>query len=141
MDLHKLDTIEKSEEGTKLHLVDHEGEYLYEPDGDLEHPTTITLRGNDSPEVMRYRHTLANDALDKSVRAGRMKFKASAADDLAILAMCTIGWENIKVNGELLEFNRLNATNLYKWFPFIKEQANAHIGDRANYVGNSQKTS
>ena len=139
MDLEQHDTLKQSEAGTTMHIVSPMGDLLYIDDEETD-PMTLTLLGSDSPEVRRYRHKIANQKLNKSFRAGRLKLEQTEDDDLDLLAMATIAC-HVKLSGELVEFNRLNIINLYKRFPWIKEQADAHIGDRANYVGNSQKTS
>jgi hypothetical protein len=127
-DLSKLDTGEAAEKGAVLEIL---------------HPTEntllgikITLAGADSD---LYRQTV-NKSVNKRVQ--RMKpgqslpFTAEEQEEsgLVLLATCTLAWEGVVLDGTELPCTKENAKTVYKRFHWIKEQVDAFIGDRANFL-------
>jgi len=58
-------------------------------------------------------------------------------DSLDLLAACTLGWSGFVVDGSELECNTENARRLYRQFPWLREQAQQYIDDRANFLKTS----
>jgi hypothetical protein len=100
---------------------------------------TITLLSQDSDEFKRVQKRVTNKKLDKATKRGKMP-KVTAEqleeDQLDMLVACTVGWENVMLNGQVLEFSKENARLLYESVPAIREQADNFIGDRESFLGN-----
>jgi len=47
---------------------------------------------------------------------------------------CTLAWRGIVYEGEALECNPGNARRLYAALPWLREQVEAFIADRANFL-------
>jgi hypothetical protein len=56
------------------------------------------------------------------------------ADRLEVLVACTISWEGIGFDGGEKECTPENARAAYKKLPWLREQADAFIVDRANFL-------
>ena len=93
----------------------------------------ILLAGNDS---QAYQKELRKHQ-DKMLKKNKMKISAEEAENqnLNLLSACTLNWQGVEYQGVELECNRENIRWLYKNFPFIREQADDFIGDRANFLG------
>ena len=127
-DLSSLDVVKSSNEGAEFELV---------------HPVTgkglgifISVLGNDSDT---YRHAVevrAQRTLRKSKKQ-RQQISLEEAENQAIeiLAACTIGWTGLVENGKEIPFSESNARALYKKYPWMKDQVDAAIGDRALFLG------
>jgi hypothetical protein len=50
-----------------------------------------------------------------------------------ILAGCTLNWRNLELDGEALPCTQENAEKVYKRFPWLLEQINTFVGNRANF--------
>jgi hypothetical protein len=135
MDLTKLDTRRASDEGARLHLV-WEGRPLM--DGDQ--PVTITVLGQDSKIYEREHHRITGQRIGSRRRAlnGSPEVSEKAEQEaIDLLAACTVSWENIALNGSPLECTWQNARDLYMQFKWIREQVDAFIHDRSEYLGKS----
>ena len=55
-------------------------------------------------------------------------------DGLELLAKCTRSWSGVVIDGKDVEFSHSNALMVYERFPWIKEQVDTAIGDRANFI-------
>lgn len=130
-DLSNLDTSKTAEMGAVLEVL---------------HPTEgtplgirITLAGADSDI---YRSTLRK-SLDRK-RGNRPGQAMAAPTSLSLgeweeslvnlLATCTLAWEGVVVDGEALPCNLANARAVYTRFYWIREQVNAFVEDRANFL-------
>lgn len=51
-----------------------------------------------------------------------------------LLVAATLGWENMKVNGAMLEFNPKNALELYSGYPWIRKQVDEAITDIEGFM-------
>ena len=66
---------------------------------------------------------------------GRLDPEVEAALDLDLLAGATVGWENVLLpGGAAFAFTADNARRLYSERPWIAEQVNRFIADRANFL-------
>lgn len=150
MDLNELDVVGKSNEGFELQLVNfktQEGLPLY-----------ITVLGKDSDVFRKLtaeqnRRRLAKMTKGNVMRLGSLSAEELEADAVELLAVCTVSWREqlvpdghavregesvskstLRLNGEELACTRANATKLYVGFPWIREQVDTAIGDRANFI-------
>jgi hypothetical protein len=132
IDLASLDTISGANAGYEL---------------ELRHPATkaplgifITVLGSDSDTFKELMHDRVNDAIRKGalVRQGKdPEIKSSEQldqEELELLAACTIGFRNIKLDGKILEFSKKNAYDLYRRMPWIKDQVNKAIANVENFI-------
>ena len=130
MDLAKLDTVKKSNEGewmTVLHpelrspLVDDKGK-----------EARIKIAGVDG-EIAR--------KASRENQQRRMSKRQISPEDLEeeglhLLARLTLEWEGIDVDGETLECTYANAKLIYDRFRWLFIQVDAFSIDRGNYLGN-----
>lgn len=128
MDLATLDTRKGAELGFSVELL---------------HPKTgaptgarVTVRGADSDiyeekfrELQRQRlGTLARQ------RSARLDPDQIEADSIVLLAAVTAGWDGIEENGAAVQFNEAAAQALYRRFPWIREQVDAAVHERGNFL-------
>lgn len=108
----------------------------------IKHPTTgeptdivINLYGEDSKVFQKASKKNLNTILKKGSR--KTNADQVEARSLDLLASCSASWENMKLEGEVLECTFENARKIYKRFAWIKEQVDEHLGDRANFLQNA----
>lgn len=136
MDLNQLDTVAVGEAGVAMQLKHPTtGEPLAQENGE---PITITLAGADSD---RFRSAQRANA-DRRIKNARRNSSSAdiEADGLELLASATLGWSGIKVDGEALDANKANVKKVYTRFPWIREQVDVFIGDRANFLPSVAKS-
>ena len=138
MDLKDFNVVEKSGEARTMpirHPVTNKP--LVEDDGT---PWELQLIGQDSREFTKRQHALAQKRIDDGtiVPGKRTKIDLEEIQDEAIdlLVLCTKGWKGIKLDGASLPFTPENCKMLYTQYPWIKEQADQFIANRANFLGN-----
>ena len=89
----------------------------------------LILAGMDSDIYKRASNMVANR---RSRKMKMPKAEQIQADSIEILAKCTLGWKNLVINGA----EPASAELMYTEYPWLREQADAWIHDRANYLGN-----
>jgi len=112
----------------------------------LRHPTTnerltteagvaitVSIVGMDS-EQFRTRHRAI---INKRLNAGK-KAKVTAeeieAESIDTIAACITGWQNIDLDGKPLDFSKASAKTLLTRLPWLREQLDEAIADRANFL-------
>lgn len=129
MDLQKFDF--KNSAARQMKLSDPTtDEALIGTDGN---PIVFTLHGADTDVVQKAIKDYGNEKL----RKGRKSQTVESAEGTAskILALATVNWtENFVINGELIPFNTANAEWLYNEYSWIKEQVDAFISLRSNFL-------
>lgn len=130
MNLAKLDTAAIANQGAKMEVRGPDGSLLKTAGGA---PVTITLLGADSDVAVRARNATTNRLLKNR---GRTQITAESAldDTIALLAKCTVGWEGIGIDEDDTPFSQEAAAKLYERFPFIREQADEFVAERANFL-------
>jgi len=118
---------------------------------ELLHPTTgqplesdgkkikFSLVGSDSPAYLKAERAVTNARLQAAQRLGkRGKVTSEVIEDgaLDILAASTTGWTPFQFKGELFTFSNANAKRLYKEAQWIREQVDAFVHDRGNFLKN-----
>lgn len=147
MDLSNLDTSALAEAGAELLLTHPDtGEPLL--DEATGESVTITVLGKDSKSYRQKSHELSSRQLNKRIGAaqngqGKIKINTVELDNnvLELLAFSTREWKHIQVGKQELPCTFDNAKMLYTRFPWIREQVDAFVADRANYLGNSRSAS
>ncbi len=108
-------------------------------DVSISHPKTgeplgITIRvaGPDSKRVKQARAIIVNERTDMRIR----KPSAERMDDESnrITAASIISWSGVVVSGKTWEYSSQNAHRLMVQWPFIREQIDSFVGDRANFI-------
>lgn len=122
VDLAHLDTVARCDQGAQLELL---------------HPATgkplgvfLTLAGVDSGA---HRQALAFLAEQRLRRRG-MSPDDLRGEEVEIAARCTLSWRGVLIAGVEVAHSLEAARDLYGRFPWIREQALAFIGDRAQYL-------
>ncbi len=108
----------------------------------ITHPVTgaptdmrIQVASPDSDLYKRIDRKIKNRSLTvmQKTRGRPVSIEAMDASGLELLVGITVGWEGARQDGRDLECNEENTRMLYTKFPFIREQVDTFVGDRANF--------
>lgn len=94
---------------------------------------TIRVAGPDSDRQKKARNAINNDRLRMS-RNKRLTAAELEADALKVTAASIISWDGVIENGEAIALNNESATTILTKYPFIREQLDAAVGDRAGFI-------
>ena len=132
MDLTKLSTRDRSEEGAVLTIVDPKTHLPFL--GYNDKPVRITLKGADCRafKEMQYRQS------DKAFKNGRLKMSSAqlAESSIQTLAKMTVAWESVSIDGQELPCNEANAAMVYREYEVVRAQVDEFVNDIENYLGN-----
>jgi len=105
------------------------------PDG-TETDIVITVASQDSEQYRKKTLESRNKRMKDLQRGKKSQLTAEQLDEggVDLLVACTIGWQNVEKDGKPLEFNDENVRSLYADFPWIKDQVDEAIADRANFM-------
>jgi hypothetical protein len=131
IDLSKIDTVKGSNEGFDVQI--------YHPGTNEDLGISIHVLGKDSDEFIKVSRAQSKKRLAKMSKGG---FRNTAPvpveeidqDSLALLAACTKSWKGVIVEGKAIECTPDNVVMIYERFPWIREQVDTAIGDRANFI-------
>ncbi|MDD5724394.1 MAG: hypothetical protein PHY29_11760 [Syntrophales bacterium] len=132
IDLAAIDTVKGSNEGFDVHI--------YHPGTLVDLGIVINVLGKDSDEFQRVSRAQSKKRLAKMTKGGFRVQNLTPppeeieADGLELLAACTKSWSGVVIEGKEIEFSHENALMVYERFPWIKEQVDTAIGDRANFI-------
>lgn len=98
-------------------------------------PMQIFVVGADSAAFRR----IKSESFAKNRKAKNIRFEQAEAQSFELLAKATTEFKNLMFNGSALEYSVEAAIDLYRKFPWIKEQVDEAIVDRANFLENSGK--
>ena len=129
IDLATLDTKAAANEGADITLTNP----ITGEDTDI----TIRVLGRDSDAFKRVESEQLKRRLEKTRKAKKfspMSAEEAEEDGFDLLAACTTAWTNVALDGGPLPFSAANALMVYKRFPWIKEQVDQAIGDRAVFT-------
>ena len=118
MDLATLDSVKAANEGAAMEVLHPTSNVPLKDDQD--NPITITLIGQDSDKVKKRQRLEMN----KRLKAGRRS--TMTAEELEE--------QGIKLDGQLLDCTADNAMKVYKRVPWLREQVDSFVGDRANFL-------
>lgn len=137
MDLKELDTVTAANAGLEI---------------SLRHPATqepigmhITVMGRDSDAFREMQAQQNRGRLDRAVRAGSLKKgmlrEQVDRDAIRLLAACTRSWRQdgveggtLTVDGVEVECTAAAAEDLYTKYPWVREQVDEAVMDRANFL-------
>jgi hypothetical protein len=107
---------------------------------EILHPKTaeplgmvFRVAGPDSTRQKRARSAVNNARLQMS-RNKRLTAAELEADGLKVMVASIISWSGVEENGQPIEFSTETATDVLTRFPFIREQIDAVVGDRAGFI-------
>lgn len=138
IDLSSIDTVAGSNEGFEVQI--------YHPGTNEDLGITINILGKDSDEFQKVSRAQSKKRMAKLAKGGGFRTSVISVeeidrDGLELLAACTKSWSGVIVEGKTVECNKDNAIDLYERFPWIKEQVDAAMGDRANFIKGLSKPS
>lgn len=138
-DLASLDTRAASDEGVLMKVRHPDTDDVLLSDGQ---PILLRLAGQDSKVFRAIDREHTDKRFKRMGRGGRAEL---TADELEIerlerVIACTLGWENVYLDGERLPFSQENAHRLYTQLSWLVEQANRFIGERGNFLRASPKS-
>lgn len=118
-----LDVVSAAEMGAEV-ILRHPG---------TDEPLDIKFKvvGKDSKRVYNALRVVGNRRLNSNTRETLDKIEA---DGIALLVACTVGWENLQEDGEDVPFTPEAAQRIYKEYKWIREQVDAFVQDRANFL-------
>lgn len=94
---------------------------------------TIRVAGPDSQRQRKARNAIHNERLLKS-RNKRPTAAELDADAIRLTAASIISWDGVVENGESLELTSENAASVLTRYPFIRDQIDAAVSDRAGFI-------
>lgn len=128
MDLNSLKPV-KADKGATLEIIHPETE---EPiDG-----MTITLLGQDSAVYRKMQFAKQQAILNrmaKGKKVAELDAEKLADDNIEDLVKLTVKWTGFEINGEALAATPENFRMVYTEWPWIKEQAQEFVANRANF--------
>ncbi|TAK45263.1 MAG: hypothetical protein EPO27_10615 [Betaproteobacteria bacterium] len=130
MNLDEFDTQPASEAGVWVSLK--------HPDTGAVLPARLRLRGHDAPSYQALRIEQRRRRLEQLARSNVDRVELEQLDEETVeqLVCLTVDWEGLTRNGEAFSYSAANARTLYthKGWAWIREQAVAAIGNRANFL-------
>ena len=124
-DLASLDSAAKAEDGAELEVLHPiSGEKL---------GIAIRLAGTDSA-VHRKATTAIASRRTKGGFRRNINLDDLQAESIEILARCTLSWSGVVLDGKDVPPRKEAAAALYTRFPWLREQVETFISDRANYL-------
>jgi hypothetical protein len=140
MDLSKFDTAKAAASGALLQLRDPATDApLVNEAGEA---VGILLAGIDSEQYQQALRGQQNRRLAKRGRkAGTLTAEELDADGLDLIVACTLGFQNVVVDGAHVEASPAAARAFYRRFPPFREQADEFIGERSHFLAKSSTTS
>jgi hypothetical protein len=134
MDLSTLETTSVAEQGAAME-VQHPvtGAVLTDTSGAA---LTITLAGQDSERFRKAERRITNKRLASQAAGRRIALTSEGLETDAIerLVACTITWSGITLDGEAKDCTPENAREAYKRLPWLREQVERFVEDRANFL-------
>jgi hypothetical protein len=130
-DLNDMDIVSSANDGAKC-VLRHPatGEELFQDDGS---PVYLLLAGSDSNTYREAQNRVNNARLNRK-SGTKITVEDIVAEQLTVLCECTLGWGGMIMGGVELPFDRKSVRGMYEKCPPFKEQAEAFILDRANYL-------
>jgi len=96
----------------------------------------LLVIGTDHDDYQKLNNELLNKRLKKSAQSRKVSITAEEvnAESLQRTVACIVGFKNLQVDGEPLEFSKKNAEALLKEYPAIREQVEEFVAERANFL-------
>jgi hypothetical protein len=98
-------------------------------------PVKITLLGTDSPVFRKAQRAIVNRRL-KQAKKTTLTAEEIEAEGVDALVACTVSWEGVELDGKKLDCTPENIRRVYTdvRLPFIREQVDSFIAERANFM-------
>ncbi len=132
LDLASLKTSD-GEASLPLPLELPNGETLAGTDGQ---PVTLQIISVDDPRYLKTQRRIIDEQLTKSKRKRGAQMNAAelARQNVRLVAAAVVGWSNnFVVSGEPFAYSAENAERMMEDWPFIREQVDEAINDRARF--------
>ena len=124
-DLASLDSAAKADDGAALEVLHPvSGEKL---------GMVIRLAGADSTVHRKATAAIANRRAKGGFRR-TINLDDLQTESIEVLARCTLGWSGVVLDGKDVPLSKEAAVTLYTRFPWLREQVETFISDRANYL-------
>lgn len=134
-DLSDFDTVAGSNEGAGVDILNPQTGELFEPS------IVIWIYGVDSTLFQKAQQIATNKRLKGLGRKrGNITFTAEDLEEegLNALAKCVFKWENIEWEGKTLECTFKNIRMVLERLPWMREQLDVFMTDRANFLQSSR---
>jgi hypothetical protein len=145
----QFDTVAGSNAGAFLHLespATGSPAFVTGDDGEPNEskPIGLNLYGPDAKEFRARTRARASQLIKQ--RAGKMDLKKMSLEQIEAFVLdgekstlmdavdATIGWSNITIDGEYVDYSRENAIRLYKRYPEILRQVTAFQKEASNFL-------
>lgn len=102
-------------------------------------PITISIVGMDSEQFRTRHRAIINRRLNAGKKA-KITAEEIEAESIDTIAACITGWQHVELDGKALEFSKANAKTLLTRLPWLREQLDEAIADRANFLKTSPTT-
>lgn len=142
MDLNAFAMKKDADSGVLLELDDPSGSPLFLDTSDNPEHTPVErmglmMLGIDSPVYQEHYHANQTRRMAQGQKIGKVTLDSKKLDDeaLDILIRCTVGFQNIQLDGQMLDCTPENVRILYARFPFIRDQAAAFMNERSHFLG------
>jgi len=136
-DLAQVDTKTLADSGVDMPVKTLEGQPLLARNGE---GIAITVLGSDSNKYRALTRAQVRKRMEQ-MAGGKTPVMTEAdmdetdRDVLDILVACTVGWKNVlNTAGEPIQFTEENVRKLYANYPVIREQVEAFISNRTNFI-------
>ena len=130
IDLANIDTVKGANEGFDVQI--------YHPATNEDLGITINVIGKDSDEFQKITREQTKRRMQKATKGGfrnvTIPVEELEEDSLKLLAACTKSWKGVVENGKAIDCTKENAMAIYEKYPWIREQVDTAIGDRANFI-------
>ena len=131
MDLANLTIVDDAEEGGWLTIQSPKGgDLLY----DEKNPVRIKLRGRDSDTYRKMERGIRDKRIEALRKQQSWEAKDQDNESMELLSACFIEWEGVFNEGEVFECTPENARRLMRVAPFIFDQVDMFVADRANFT-------
>ncbi|MGV8954611.1 MAG: hypothetical protein ACOH2M_26170 [Cypionkella sp.] len=95
---------------------------------------TVDIVGQDSEQYRARARFIQNSRLKTLRKGGDLVSEETEIQDIGTVAACITGWKHIMLDGKVLEFNKANARVLLTRLPWLREDIDRAIVDRANFL-------
>lgn len=110
---------------------------VYSPvDGTKLDGVTMLVIGQDSQEYRDAARVILQSAIKKAPKGDVSRLGAGDDEYYAakLKALHIKGWTGIEEGGQPFEYSKENAVELVKKYPWLRDQIDAFVGDRANFI-------
>ena len=119
----------KSNEGVWINIDDVNGVQI--------EGVRVKILGIDSDPYKKKQRQIT----DKRINNRKMKITSAEleSEGLSLIASCIVEWEGVEDNDGAVACNESNVRKFLSENTFVKEQIDAAIADRANFIGSFKK--